>query len=135
MKLKIYDRSLGPLKVGVATLNVNKGGMFGFSARSADVIGLEHGSKVLIIQDEDRPKDWYVAKDHRGGEPTGFEVRGKKANTLCFNSSYTAQKIKDSLGLNGSVKSMRFLIGTAPVKHDGLELWPIITKSVNAKEE
>jgi hypothetical protein len=135
MKLKIYDRKVLGRKDGKATMSINDKGMFAFSSKAASAIGFCRGDKLLVIQDVDKPKDWYLAKSSNA---YAFEVRGKLASeggVLCFNSSHTMLKIKESLGVNGSIRFMQFLIGSEPVKVESYELWPIITKSMKTREE
>lgn len=131
MKLKVYNRQVSGVAKGLATLRVHKQGSFSLSKAAMEMMELRPGHKVEVVQDLDRPRDWYITKS-TGDD--AFVVRGKASQGGMFASSITAASIKKACELDTfGATSYQFLIGKEPVAHDGAELWPIITKSATPR--
>lgn len=108
-------------------VRVHNKGCITFSKAAVEGIGLQD-TGFVIVQDEDRPQDWYIEKSN---EPVAFKLRTKEANkwdkTYLFQSSSMAREILSSLGIE---KSARFMMSIVP-NDDGC--YAIITKSAKSK--
>ncbi|MCK6611576.1 MAG: hypothetical protein L6Q78_11110 [Bacteroidia bacterium] len=122
MKLKIFDNETSMrAKAGRNSINVSfKKGLIRFSSMLVNTMHLKKGDCISFGQDESNPKDWYLFKSK-----TGFELRMNK-ELLLLNNIGTVRAISDSLGIDYSTS---FLVAKEPIKSDGIEYWPIITKS------
>lgn len=129
MKLKAYNKAnCAGVHSGAASIRINKRvGLISLSKEASDRIGIKPGCRIELLQDEDRKEDWYVTTD-LGGD--GFPVRGKENNGVSFNSTSLAKAMLNSL--NWDDPGATIMVGAEPVKHDGMELWPLITKSIRA---
>lgn len=122
MKLKTYNPNLRSIRTG-NILSVNrKSGQINLNASSAQALKIKLGDKVNVFQDEDNPIDWYVAK-----VTEGFTVRKLSAsNSIGFCNKLVADDIMKSSGITEN--SARYNISTAFIDHEGVRLYPIITK-------
>jgi hypothetical protein len=124
MKLSVFNnenfpkssyRSGGP-KIGFAAK-----GQLSINYFAAELIGIKHGDKVSLAQDESDPENWYIFKDK-----DGFEVRlHSDKKTLITNHSKLCDSLKESLGLDAST-SQRFTVGGQPTILDKVKYWGLI---------
>ncbi len=132
MKLKIYNKAnSATLRKGKPTVRVNsKSGAISFNTFATMELGLVTDTGLEIVQDENRPQDWYIMKSD---SDSAFKARPKALTRDGFiiQSVVLSKAILKSV--NADSTSASFLIGTVPVVHDGVELYAIITKSMNAR--
>lgn len=128
MKLEIYNVANSKSFVqGKSLLRINKrGGLLTFSGTAAQVMGVEHGDKIIVVQDEEAPENFYI---HKTVSPDGFLLRGKSGtkNGVAFNCSKLANMLAPKhLGIS-------YPIGAA-IEIDGMTYHLIVTaKPMNEK--
>lgn len=129
MKIKRYNReNTGGLRSGKPTLSIHRIGIITISKQLAEDLKIKEGSFVELLQDEDRPTDWYLIIN---SSDNGFEVRRKKATTytLVFNSKHVVREMLKSVALE---KSARFLVSISETELEpDLYAYAIITKSAS----
>jgi len=82
--------------VGVPYVHLNgKNGVIAFSRKASEMIGLTDKCGISVFQDEDSPRDWFVALD---SDAQAFKVR-KTVSGFCFNNSGIARRILDCIGV------------------------------------
>ena len=69
-------------------------GAFHISKRAIQLLHVKLGSKVVFLQDEQYPKDWYIRKEKPG--ENGFELNNRGKNIYGFKSSSLADIIAKS---------------------------------------
>jgi len=107
-----------PSKVRIDT----KLGTFSFSRIAAEMMALDGMEGIVIYQDEDNPKDWYMLPTP---QRTADSHRLRRANQdILFSNVNTARKIAASLTINEERFSM--LIGP---RDETTSMFPIITAS------
>ena len=126
MKLKVYDkRNSCSFSTGRPTVRISrKAGLLTFQKGAISLLGLLPGDKLIVCNDEDSPRDWYI---HKTADPEAFapKQKGKAgANIVQFNSSILATKVLDSAGVAGRAS---FAISKTPAIINGMEYWPLIT--------
>jgi hypothetical protein len=128
MKLKVFNAANSKSFVqGKSLLRINKrGGLLTFSGAATTVMGVKHGDKIVVVQDEESPENFYV---HKTASPDGFVLRGKlgSKNGVAFNCSKLANMLAPKhLGIS-------YPIGAA-VEIDGMTYHLIVTaKPMNEK--
>jgi len=131
MKLKEFNLDNAKFQhTGKPSVRINqKSGVISFSAEAATLIGLKDGTGIVILQDEETSRDWYVVVSEK---ESAIPVRIKKAG-CCFNSSYLAKLILKSAVKGGTApltgNSASFLISRNPVQDTGTDLYLIITSN------
>ena len=83
---------------------------------------LENDSKITILQDSQKPKDWYVKVTD---DEHGFALRKTTGKGLCFSSAVVAGEILRETAPDG-VGSVSILLAGEPEN----EMWALITNSV-----
>jgi hypothetical protein len=119
----VSDKSLASL----LTVNYNTG-LISFSVGFINKIKLVATARIALIQDEERPKDWYIQV---GADDHGFALR-KKDTAVAFNCVTVARQLLESTELidKGGNGTVRFLLATDPTVDETLgALYAIITKS------
>jgi len=105
-------------------INVNpETGRISFSVSLAKAIDLKADQKVVFIQDQDSPRDWYLAK-----VKDGFSIRLNGAVLAVINKSLAREMLK-SLEVEGTAKI------PVAIQHqdvNGLRLFALLTKGVEA---
>jgi hypothetical protein len=103
------------------TISFAKAGMITISGAAVAILKLKEGDKVSIFQDEEEPKDWYIAPD-----PAGFEIRPiKSGKAWAFNNAAIAGAVRLALKAEGSVV---FPIAAEPaLESEGLQCYAILT--------
>ena len=131
MVLKSYNPTnlISGRSIGIRpriSINV-KSGVFALNKPAADLIGLAHGSQVILHQNEDDRTEWYL-------EPVkadGFSLRDKTTgNCIYFQSTALVKLIFDSQQYNGT--SGRILVGEK-VTIDKRKCFTLITASLTNK--
>nr|WP_321357212.1 hypothetical protein [uncultured Draconibacterium sp.] len=126
MKLKTYSREDCKYRyAGSPVFRVEKSGVLKLSKQAYEQIDLKAGEKILILQDQERPTDWYIQKTNN---EDGFVLR-ESSNHLAFNAKNIAIEILKSLGVE--FKAMSFQMSTNPI--DG-KYYAILTKSVKGSK-
>ena len=133
MKAKVFNTANSGLisdKSRAALLTINyENGLLSFSVGFVNKVKLNSSTRVAVIQDEERPKDWYI---QTGSDEFGFPLRVKDT-ALAFNNVTVARELLESCELIDSStdsKTARFLLATEPINVEGFgKLYAIITKS------
>lgn len=86
----------------------------------SEAIDLKAGSEVVLVQDADRPKDFYLIK-----QAGGFQLKEAKGGELRMNSSYFWHKVKEIFKVEGT--AIKFKVATTPAKLNDLEGYAILT--------
>ena len=105
-------------------ISLGKSGLVSFSKDAIINLKLQKGTKMMLLQDKDKPKDWYLSITDEGD----IEFRPYKEESGGFNSSGIVKKIKESLEIY-SEKSIRIALG-APFKEEGKMLIALITAKI-----
>ena len=103
-------------------VSINKSGVFHFSKNFVSENGFKENDKIDFLQDEERPKDWYITKSATG--QTRLRSNGK-LNSLMVNCSFMAKKLKKSIGFDVD-KTLNVPMGLKD-EVNGMEIYPIIT--------
>ena len=125
LTLKQYDRttSNGKGARGLSTLTMRLSGRVAISRRAADVLNVKAGDRLVLLQDEHEPRDWYIAF----GENTGFTTRDNGGHNMVFNAAHAIKDLFASVEHPGPTGTV--LLGE-PETVDGRELWPLITARI-----
>lgn len=125
MKLKIYNQQNSKISLpSKPTVRVHcPSGIISLSKAACHLIGLRNGDKLIIVQDEDSPEDFFI---HKTTHPEGFTVRSKTGEAgATFNSSKIAKMLAP--GYN----AVSFPVSAAQVI-DGMSYHLIVTsKPIN----
>jgi len=92
-----------------------------------EVLSLNIGDKIAIIQDLDSRKDWFIELNY----VTGFKI-GKKGSRAAFQSIVLCQEIWKSFGVNPS--SQHFDIDKIPKKLMDTTLYHLTLKNLSNNE-
>jgi hypothetical protein len=126
MKTRIFNQANSTSKkstghfITIQTIN----GAISFSKDLVALIDTKK-NKVQFVQDEDKPKDWYLQVTT---SEDGFSVRGKNAGSILQNTVLCREILK-SLGV-AFEGSWRIMVSTTPGELFSLPTYPIITKSI-----
>lgn len=105
-------------------ISLGKSGLISFSKDAIIDLSLQKGTKMMLLQDKEKPRDWYLTITEDGD----LEFRPYKENMGGFNASGIVKKIKDSLE-NYSDKSVRISLGV-PFENEGQTLIALLTAKV-----
>lgn len=131
MKLSIFDRtnsSPKTSKTGVRSLYfTRKTGAIMLSSTLKNEERIDSSWVCFIAQDEDSPKDWYIAFSQNTED--GFQLREKKNGqgtdaTLMFCNRFITGKLLDTFKIQ---KSATFLISEKHTYDGGLNWFKIVT--------
>lgn len=126
MKLFIYNKENSittTAKCGNRTVRINRSnGVIYLSRMLANSLSFRSGEKLIIANDEDNPKDWYLGKTNDGN---GFDLKNDKGGVRFINK-YLALKILDSAKVEAN---STFLVAKEPINSDGLLFYKIIISS------
>ena len=131
MKLKEFNLDNSKFQhTGKPSVRINQNsGFISFSAEAATLLGLKDDTGILILQDEESTRDWYIGASN---SELAIPVR-KKLSCCCFNSSYLAKLIIKSAVKGGSApltgNSASFLISRNPVEGLNSPFYLIITSN------
>jgi len=112
MKLQKFNRANTQTRVdGKPSVRINRSGTFAFNKSAADVLGFKPGSKVNLLQDVDRPRDWYIQLTT---DEDGLKVRKYKTGFI-VGAVIIAHKIFTAINLPVGEKSAALRIANTPV--------------------
>jgi len=136
MKLKTFDLSKAKTTIQKeALIRVSRSaGLISFSASVMDKLKLSEGTKIVFVQDEESPIDWYIKKSN---DENAFPIRILETGRGDLNSTHIVNRILASIE-NGREKynSVSFRLQTNPVKIEGEQYYLIITsKPLNATDK
>lgn len=97
MKLKVYNQQNSKNSItGKPTVRIHRpSGIMSFSKAACQLIGVASGDKIVIVQDEDEPADFFI---HKTNHPDGFTLRAKADNAgASFNCSKIAALLTPGL--------------------------------------
>lgn len=101
MKLKEYTTTgLKALK-GMVTVSFNNHGGIFFNGQAKTALGLKPGDKIVFLQDEENPSDWYLKVDDEKGAELRENTTG---HGLACNFVVVAHEIITSTGNTGGAK-------------------------------
>lgn len=127
MKLKVYNaENSATIRRNKPAIRLNiKSGVISFSSGSIRLMGLKPGTGVVIANDEDSPRDWFI---HITPDPQAYKIKcsNSKRGVLFFNSTILVREIFRTIGISGA-NSAGFLISGEPVITQGLQYWLLIT--------
>jgi hypothetical protein len=107
-------------------LRVNSYGVIVINAAAAEIIGVKVGDGIELVQDEERPNDWYIIGSKKS---ESLKLKDyKNSNGLVHQSGVIAKRFLKEVS-RGAI-SVGLLIGTESITHNGETLWPIITSSL-----
>lgn len=133
MKIKIYNRdTISPSKkVQVPTVSFSESGAILFNRPAGELLDLEN-KKYCIVQDEEKPSDWYVMEDEKSGMQARkvFEyplhkgvIKGWQFNsTVICKDLYAAVKFVKP--------TTRVRLAQEPTEAGKMKLFAILTKAV-----
>jgi len=129
MKLKEFNTSNSKTATpGEPTIRLNsKAGLFGISKAAAELLSLNDTSKIVIVQDEENPTDWYIKVST---DQNAFTIRkGKNASDYSFNCTPVTKSILDSIkpALKPVFVAAGFKLSKTPVEIEDSTYWTIIT--------
>jgi hypothetical protein len=123
MKLKFHtpqEHVIVSPKLPVIAVNPDNG-RISFSTSLVQGIGLKENDRVTFVQDEERPKDWYLVKNAEG-----FQLK-ESGQVLAIVNKSIAKAIMDSIGVDSTAKI------PVAIKHQDIEghrLFAVFTKGV-----
>ncbi|MDP1708275.1 MAG: hypothetical protein Q8L89_04330 [Gammaproteobacteria bacterium] len=129
MNLKAFNtlNTVSAGRSGQAVISISKAGVFTLSKPAAELLKVQEKDRIILQQDQDSPKDWYVMRDDEGD---GFPLRqGYDAKGLMFNSAELRRVMLASLGKDATItKGVRLPMGNNPISG---HIWPIMTAALN----
>lgn len=129
MKKKVFNQQsiVGTRPTGLFIRMNPRSGAITFSKDLAAKLELtKKDAGIQIIQDEERPSDWYI---ELSTSPEAFKTRSKFKNiSALIQSCYLVRQVLTSCDLD-TTRSYKFLVAPDPV--DGM--YAIITKSAQTK--
>lgn len=109
---------------GESSIRFNRKTAICITKEAVTAIGLESGDRIALVHEDN---DWYIIL-----KADGFSLRTHTSEkSMQFNCAALANKVLDSLKLEGRSYSMKVSEGSTTLK-DGTTAWCIITAS--AKE-
>lgn len=86
----------------------------------AEAIDLKEGSEIILVQDADRPKDFYLVK-----QAGGFPAKEGAGGEYRISCAYYWHKVKELFKVEGT--AIKFKVATNPAKLNELEGYAILT--------
>ena len=103
-----------------------KYGFIKINSRACELMVLKAGQRVILVQDEDSPEDWYIAKTE---QISGFTVhQHKDQNNLIMTSKKMCHLILSSLGILES-RPTHFLMAESPTITKDYQLFALLNKT------
>ena len=126
MKLRKFNRKDCNCATGdgMGYITIEKGGIIRLNRKAAELLNLKIGDKLDVLQDEERTKDWYLAKT---SDENGLVMRRHSdSGSICSNAKVIADTIRKSL--NVEQKTLRFRIAPQPAEESS-NIYAILTSS------
>jgi len=128
MKIKIHDRGqcLAP---GVPAITFTKYGTILLNEATNNLLDLDPGDSVFIMQDEDNPRDFYISKSEDPDHPKGIKLR-RFANMKGGLQSSFKELCRLINRTNGHLEksTVKYQISKEPIQENGYTMFPIITR-------
>lgn len=131
MNLKTFDSSvLGNRNPQDPSIGFGIKGRIGLNRKVCEIMDLNENSRVLIVQNEDRPQDWYITKTT---SEKGFVLKPSagKVGGLNFSCQVITSQIMKSCGIHSKYVSM--LVAQNPSTIIGQDHFAILTASAKFK--
>lgn len=128
MKLKLYTQAEMPIIVTndpMITISLKRGEIR-INQATAKLIGLKKGDHIVLVNDEAKPKDWYLIKSNA---EQGFQLRNRDSMTSLgfYNVNLVRMFFKK---MNNRESTVRLKVSNQSLNIDGLTLYPIITAPI-----
>ena len=122
MKFKIYNsENSKSATAGNSTIRIQrKSGLISFSKKASENIGITKDDRIIIVQDEENPENFYI---HKTADPKGFLIRFK---TDDLGASFNCSTLVNLILLNKKFNYVSYTIGTAQ-EIDGMVYHLIVT--------
>ncbi len=126
MKIKRFNiENTKCVKIGKPTIRFAKQGQITLSTEAVRKMNIKPGDKIEFIQDEEKPKDWYLKKSK-----IGFSTRKYSgSDALICNASTICRLFMISVEKEGAL-SVGCFVATVPTSIEGEEMYAILTKSI-----
>lgn len=109
---------------GKPLIGFSNSGLISLTGPLVEALELKVTDKIVFVQDEDRPKDWYIVKVQ-----DGFPLRIlKESKALAAQCSVISKKIVMQFAGTGK-KSIRFQVATSPEVIEGVSHWAILSSA------
>jgi hypothetical protein len=111
-------------------ITVSPSGRISLGPKLKELLELEVGKRVELLQDEDSPADWFLMASE---SKEGFELKNDpKSNRLTFQNTPLVKTILASaklpaLAAGAKQKAVRFRVAAEPQEIDGEQVHLIIT--------
>lgn len=128
MNLKVYDASSQQRFTGRPFITIDSRGKFRFLMEAVRRIKPRKHEAFIFHQDVDKPEMWFIQivnRDH----PQCYPNISKDLKFYEFGSRSLSRALRKSYGLPITTGTIRVMIGSEPIKHDGMTLWPLISKT------
>ena len=127
MNLKRYNKETLPsrIAVGVPTLRINKNGNIVFNKPLAEKLELTETSKIELVQDQYKPKEWYIAVNDSEAS-LSIKVNKSQAGFAIQNTALAQLFIA---AIDNEQKFIQMNVAPVAVVIQDEQLWPIITAS------
>jgi hypothetical protein len=110
MKLKAIENNI--TRKGMVKITFSKNGSLSISLSAMEKYGFKQNDKVIILQDEESPDDFYIVKSE---SPGSVMLRATSGKSLMVGYSKAVEKIRKhfnipeddtfSVGLGGQIKT------------------------------
>lgn len=132
MKLKTYNQQTLPVRTATRSpfIRIGYDGTWNFSSGAVALLGLEEGRHVLLHQDEENPRDWYISVAATGGYPLRKQVKKDRTCVYQMNQKRLLSLLMASLGLEGEkYRSVYFPLSKAVISSGHGDLRAIFTSN------
>ena len=107
-------------------VTLEKNGIIRLNRIACELLEITIGEKLNVLQDEDRPKDWYLEKT---SDEDGLIMRKHSSSgSICSNSKPITVLMRNSIGIQQ--QSVRFRLATQSLNGEN-KVYAILTSSIN----
>lgn len=131
MNLVQFDRNnnLGALR-NQPSINIDSvKGIFRFSKNATDALNITDGSGVVVHQDEQNPRDWYL--EIEPVQNIGFPIN---LNTSAGFYYFNAIRLAERIMMHARCQRASFQISANPVAADDKKLYLIVMNPFKVKQ-
>lgn len=124
MQIIRYNPSTAPVRrieTGKPVLRFGSSNLIMFNSKAVELLKIDTNTKVEFVQDQQHPKDWYIALS---GE--GYQLRKTKF-TYMMTSKKICDTIRKSIGIDKGYFTLR--VCTEPVITSDLIMYGLIMKA------